>query len=163
MVSLFYNFFHSFRWDTFFHPYSMDVCLNSLRKCVVSIRRTSMRHSYWVPTTCFNIGIKHGFPCVNICQVPWEVLKTEAEGCDFQHLPKDLANVNALKDHVWSLLLHKKWKHLLHFTLFLYYFISPLHWRLANAISTNYARSRAGQYTSRDGINFVALTQVYWK
>ena len=27
----------------------------------------------------FNIGIKHGFPCINICQVPWEVLKTEAE------------------------------------------------------------------------------------
>ena len=28
----------------------------------------------------FNIGIKHGFSCINIHQVPWEVLKTEAEG-----------------------------------------------------------------------------------
>ena len=28
----------------------------------------------------FNIGIKHGFSCINIRQVPWEVLKTEAEG-----------------------------------------------------------------------------------
>ena len=36
------------------------------------------------------IGIKHGF----------------------QHLPRDLANVNALKNHVRSLLLHKNWKHL---------------------------------------------------
>ena len=45
-----------------------------------------------------NIGIKHGFLCINIRQVPWEVLKTEAEG--FQHLPRDLANVNALKNHV---------------------------------------------------------------
>ena len=68
---------------------------------------------------CFNIGIKHGFSCINIRQVPWEVLKTEAEGRGFQHLPRDLANVNALKIHVRSLLLHKNWKHLLHFALFL--------------------------------------------
>ena len=26
----------------------------------------------------FNIGIKHGFPCINVCQVPREMLKTEA-------------------------------------------------------------------------------------
>ena len=25
-----------------------------------------------------NIGIKHSFSCINIRQVPWEVLKTEA-------------------------------------------------------------------------------------
>ena len=54
-----------------------------------------------------NIGIKHDFSCINIRQVPWEVLKTEAEGCGFQHLPRDLANVNALNNHVQSLLLHK--------------------------------------------------------
>ena len=44
-----------------------------------------------------HVGIKHGFSCINIRQVPWEVLKTEAEGRGFQHLPRDLANVNALK------------------------------------------------------------------
>ena len=66
-----------------------------------------------------NIEIKHSFSCINIHQVPWEVLKTEAEGRGFQHLPRDLANVNILKKHVWSLLLHKKWKHLLHFALFI--------------------------------------------
>ena len=55
----------------------------------------------------FSLGIKHGFSCINIRQVPWEVLKTEAEGRGFQHLPRDLANVNALKNHVRSLLLHK--------------------------------------------------------
>ena len=54
-----------------------------------------------------NLGIKHGFSCINIRQVPWEVLKTEAEGRGCQHLPRDLANVNALKIHVRSLLLHK--------------------------------------------------------
>ena len=54
-----------------------------------------------------NIGIKHVFSFINIHQVPWEVLKTEAEGRGFQHLPKYLANVNALKKHVGSLLLHK--------------------------------------------------------
>ena len=47
------------------------------------------------------------FLCINIRQVLWEVLKTEAEGRGFQHLPRDLANVNALKNHVRSLLLHK--------------------------------------------------------
>ena len=65
------------------------------------------------------LGIKHGFSCINIPQVPWEVLKTEAEGRGFQHLPKDLANVNALKKLVRSLLLYKNWKHLLHLALFL--------------------------------------------
>ena len=33
-----------------------------------------------------NIGIKHGFSCINIRQVPWEVLKTEAEGPGTTHL-----------------------------------------------------------------------------
>ena len=41
----------------------------------------------------FNVGIKHGFSCIDIRQVPWEVLKTEAGGRGFQHLPRDLANV----------------------------------------------------------------------
>ena len=37
------------------------------------------------------------FQCINIRQVPWEVLKTAAFGLGFQHLPRDLANVNAWK------------------------------------------------------------------
>ena len=37
------------------------------------------------------------FQCMNIRQVPWEVLKTAASGLSFQHLPRDLANVNAWK------------------------------------------------------------------
>ena len=44
-----------------------------------------------------NIGIKHGFSCINIHQVPREVLKTEAGGRGFQHLPRGLASVNAWK------------------------------------------------------------------
>ena len=40
------------------------------------------------------IGIKHGFPFINIRNVPREVLKTEGEARGFQHLPRDLANVN---------------------------------------------------------------------
>ena len=43
------------------------------------------------------------FSCINIHQVPWEVLKTEAKGRGFQHLPRDLANVNALENRVRSL------------------------------------------------------------
>ena len=37
------------------------------------------------------------FQCIDIRQVPLEVLKTAASGLGFQHLPRDLANVNALK------------------------------------------------------------------
>ena len=37
------------------------------------------------------------FQCINIRQVPWEVLKTAAFGLGFQHLPRDLANVHAWK------------------------------------------------------------------
>ena len=35
--------------------------------------------------------------CIYIRQVPWEVLKTAAFGLGFQHLPRNLANVNAWK------------------------------------------------------------------
>ena len=67
----------------------------------------------------YNIEIKPGFSYINIRQVPWEVLKTEAGGRGFQHLPRDLANVNALTNHVRSLLLHRNWKRLLHFAIYL--------------------------------------------
>ena len=52
----------------------------------------------------FNIGIKHDFPFINIRKVPRGMLKTEDS---FQHLPRDLANVNERQNHVWSLILHK--------------------------------------------------------
>ena len=37
------------------------------------------------------------FQCIYICLVPWEVLKNAAFGLGFQHLPQELANVNAWK------------------------------------------------------------------
>ena len=66
------------------------------------------------------------------------MLKTEVEGRGFQHLPRDLANVNALKNHVWSLLLHKSENicYISHY--FLHYIVSPFLWCLAKVISTNY-------------------------
>ena len=58
--------------------------------------------SLWAPKdeSALIIGIKHGFPCINVCQVPREMLKTEAVGRGFQHLPRDLANVNVLENNV---------------------------------------------------------------
>ena len=35
------------------------------------------------------------FQYINVCPVPREMLKTSAYGLGFQHLPQDLANVNA--------------------------------------------------------------------
>ena len=46
---------------------------------------------------------------------------------------------------------------------FLHYFVSPFHRCLANAISKDYARSRAGQYISRNGSKSVAPLRSYWK
>ena len=53
--------------------------------------------------TMFNIGIKHDFSCINIRQVP----RDADQG--FQYLPRNLANVNAVKYYkvyVRSILLH---------------------------------------------------------
>ena len=38
------------------------------------------------------------FQCINIRQVPWEVLKTAAFGLGFQHLPRNLANIKYKKN-----------------------------------------------------------------
>ena len=84
-----------------------------------------------------------------------------AEGRGFQHLPRDLANVNAVKYDVRSLLLHKTENICYISRYFLHYFVSPFHRCRANAISTDYARSGAGQYTSRDGSNSVAPVRAY--
>ena len=46
---------------------------------------------------------------------------------------------------------------------FLHYFDSPFHWRLTNAISTDYARSRAWQFASRNSSKSVAPVRAYWK
>ena len=73
---------------------------------------------------------------------------------------RDLANVNALKNHVRSLLSHKLKTfatfRVISFALFNFAF-SPMF----RESSTYYARSRAGQYTSRDGSNSVAPVQAY--
>ena len=98
----------------------------------------------WQPeniSPCFIIGIKHGFSCINIRQVPREVLKTEAGGRSFPHLPRDMANVNALKNHVRLPLLHKTENICYILCYFVHYFILPFHRCLANTISTDYARS----------------------
>ena len=47
----------------------------------VSIR-IDMVSSYSVHIYTVIIRIKHGFSCINIRQVPWEVLKTKAEGIE---------------------------------------------------------------------------------
>ena len=68
------------------------------------------------------------FSCMNIRQVPWEVLKTEAEGHGFQHLPKDLANVNALKNMFNRYYYIKKTENICYISrYFLHYFVSPFH------------------------------------
>ena len=40
------------------------------------------------------LGFKQGFSCINVCQVPWERIKTTCEAQGFKPLPRDQANVN---------------------------------------------------------------------
>ena len=47
-----------------------------------------------------NIGIKHGFLCINICWAPREMLKPEPERRGFQPLPRGPADVNVSGNHV---------------------------------------------------------------
>ena len=63
---------------------------------MVNAKQKQQQHKNNVPAWSYIIGIKHGFPCINVCQVPREMLKTSAYGLGFQHLPRDLANVNVL-------------------------------------------------------------------
>ena len=107
------------------------------------------------------IGIKHGFSCINICQDPREVLKTEAA----------VFNTSL---GTWRMFMHWKTMFDRYYWIkteticyisryFLHYFVLPFHRCLANVISTDYAHSRAGQYTSRNGSKSVVLVQSYWK
>ena len=102
-----------------------------------------------------------GLSCINIRQVPWEVLKTEAEGRGFQHLPRDLVNVNALKNHDlfdrYYCIKTENISYISHYIL--PYFVSPFHRCLV--ISTDYGSSRAGKYTSRNGSKAVAPVRSY--
>ena len=54
-----------------------------------------------------NIGIKHDFSRINVHQVRREMLKDEGESGGLHLLPRNLAIVDALKNNVWSLLMHK--------------------------------------------------------
>ena len=89
----------------------------AVTRCVLPGLRTSIVHGNYVRETSVKrrneivqeitrnvanvfsfyaiITTEHGFQCINIRQVSREVLKTAASGLGFQHLPRDLANVNA--------------------------------------------------------------------
>ena len=87
---------------------------------------------------------------------------------------KSMATVFNTSQGTWRTLIHRKTMfcryyciktekicYILHY--FLHYFVSPLHRCLANAFSMDYARSRAGQYTSCNGRKSVAPVRSYRK
>ena len=104
--------FH-FHWKFWIHLVTFGYCICPNYSPHYSLPYTSVQQ------VSFTIGVKHSFSCINVRQVPREVLKIEAGGRGLQLLPRDLANVNPLKNHVRLLLLHENWKHLLYFALFL--------------------------------------------
>ena len=107
-----------------------------------------------------NIGIKHGFSCINIRQVPWEMLKTEAV-------------VFNTSQGIWRMIMHWKTMFDRYYCIktqnicyisryFWHYFVSPFHRCLVNVIFTMLVLG-PGQYTSRDGSNSMAPVRTYWK
>ena len=70
------------------------------------LQKVLFRDRKWFGTVWI-IGIKLGFPYINICQVQREVLKNRGRRLRLLTLPEGPANVNALESHVWSLLLHR--------------------------------------------------------
>ena len=92
-----------------------------------------------------DIGIKHGFSCINIRQVPREVLKTEAGG---------------VENNVRSLLLHKT-ENICYISRYFLHFCFAFSPMSRERNSTDYAPSRAGKYTSRNGSKSVAPLRTY--
>ena len=109
------------------------------------------------------IGIKHGFSCISIHQVPRSCWKSRPEAAVFN-----------TSQGSWRMLMHWKTMFGRYYCIktenicysscyFLHYFVSPFHRCLTNAIFTDYARSRAGQYTSRNDSKSEAPVRSYWK
>ena len=64
---------------------------------IVMFQLKNCNISHWCINVNISIGIKHVFPCINICWVPREVLKTEGAAQGFQHPRRNPANVIARK------------------------------------------------------------------
>ena len=114
--------------------YLQHVARPGLLKIIILKTSCLSVHPSVLPSQLMNIGIKHDFPFINIREVLREVLKTEGKVRGFQHLPRDLANVNEWQNHVGSLLLHK----FNHNTskiekMFAHFILQPYHHFLARA------------------------------
>ena len=84
-----------------------------------------------------NIGIKHGFSCINIRQVPWEVLKTEAEGSLVRR--GSLVRYTKTQTYIFPIL------GLFYFYLFLFIYlqdigiVNPTPWCFIDEVEDSYA------------------------
>ena len=107
----------------------------------------------------FIIGIKHGFSCINICQVRGRCWKPWLEAAVFN---TSLGSWRMwIKKNMFDCYYCIKTENICYISrYFLHYFVSPFHWCLANAISTI---SRTKQYTSHNGSKSVAPVRSYWK
>ena len=87
----------------------------------------------------YNIGIKHVFLYINIRQVPREVLKTEAGGRGFQHLPRDLLmHWKTMFDRYYCI----KTENICYISrYFLHYFVLPLFCLFTDVSRTQFPRT----------------------
>ena len=92
----------------------------------------------------FNIGIKHGFHALTFARSRGRCWKPRPEAAvfnTFQGTLRMLMHWKTMFDRYYCI----KTQNICYISrYFLHYFVSPFHRCLANAISTDYARSRAG-------------------
>ena len=138
----------------------LQIKVSGIKLFVITAKFFALYHPPPTATKLFSIGIKHGFSCINIRQVPREVLKSRLEAAVFstsQGTWRMLMHWKSMFDRYYCI----KTENISHY--FLHYFVLPFHQCLANAIFMDCACSRAGQYTSRNGSKSMALVRPYWK
>ena len=97
------------------------------------------------------------FQCINICQVPWEVLRTAAFGLGFQHLPRNLANVNVPNNQILLMLVKYAMSYTILDKKFFHFCIKTL--RCGYLLGRNRTQRVLQQYT-RDSAQTVHLHRL---
>ena len=81
-------------------PKSMCIILPLIRSNIRFEGCLEITESEELMKCVFDIGIKHGFLCINICWAPRDMLKPEPERRGFQPLLRSPADFNVSENHV---------------------------------------------------------------
>ena len=155
-----------------------EVVTTLLRRCVFAGNEQMTTEAVWnrkeIIYFCilFIVTMKSSNLTVGIKHVFYALTFAKSRGKCWKPRPKSAVFNDSLG--TWRTLMHSKTMFSRYYCIktenicyisryFLHYFVSPFNRCLANAISTDYAHSRAGQYSSLNGSKSVAPVRSYWK